>query len=135
MDISRVLFMPDCLSLIWGHSVHFTPSTVYQWKPKFQNAASPTVSVRFQQNFMVNMIVMGEYRLLRFWRSAKNCKNYGTLKFFLTQDHMELEISNATSPTVFIELYEDIAYHGVMQAITLLDNRPSFTKLYGTCKF
>ena len=30
------------------------------------------------------------YRLSHFWRSAKNCKNHGIFKFFLTQDHMQL---------------------------------------------
>ncbi len=34
-----------------------------------QNATSPTVSVRFQPNVMINM---GKYRLLLFWRSTKN---------------------------------------------------------------
>ncbi len=38
------------------------------------------------------MLVMGEYKLLLFWRYAKNWKIYGTLKFLLTEDHMGLEI-------------------------------------------
>ena len=35
---------------------------------KFQNSTSPTVSVRFQPNFMIKMLVMGEHRLLVFLR-------------------------------------------------------------------
>ncbi len=31
---------------------------------KIQNANSPSVSVKFQPTFMINMLVMGEYRLL-----------------------------------------------------------------------
>ncbi len=31
---------------------------------------------------------------------AKNHKNYGILKFFLTQDHMQIQ--SAISPTIFI---------------------------------
>ena len=38
---------------------------------------SPTVAVRFQENFMINKLVMGEHRLSLF-----GDKNYGTLIFF-----------------------------------------------------
>ena len=72
---------------------------------------------------------MGECRLLLFWRSAKNCKNYGTLKFLWTQDHMGLEISKHYSYYSFHlmsdKLYQDIGYHGGTQTITFVANRPS----------
>ncbi len=52
------------------------------------------------------------------------------LKTLLTQDHMGLEIPNCHNPWSFhrisAKLYEDISNHGEMQAITFLDNRPSF---------
>ena len=51
--------------------------------------------------FIQGMLIKGQYSIT-FWRSVKYCKNYGTLSFFLTQDHMELEIQNATSVAVFI---------------------------------
>ena len=63
-------------------------------------------------------------------RAAKNYKNYATLKFLLTQDHMELEISKRYFSHSFhrtpSKLYENIAYHRGMQAITFLGNRLSF---------
>ncbi len=55
---------------------------------------------------------MGYYVFLP---SARNCQNDGTLKFFLTQDHMQLKISKcyfshnmhwSTS-----KLYENIGYY------------------------
>ena len=62
--------------------------------------------------------------LLLFWQSAKNCQNDGTLKFFLTHDHMELEISKRYFSNSFFripsKLYEDIAYDRRVQAVTLL---------------
>ena len=57
-----------------------------------------------QPNFMqvmINMIVMGEYRLLLYWRSTKKLKKYGALKLLLTQDHMGLEISKRYSSYSF----------------------------------
>ncbi len=54
-----------------------------------------------------------------FWRSAKNCKHFGTLKVFLAQDHMHaagifkvlfaLQINFHWSPS---KLYDNFAYHG-----------------------
>ncbi len=45
---------------------------------------------------------------------------------------MELEMSKHCFSNSFhripSKLYENIAYHGGMQAVTLLGNRPSFTK-------
>ncbi len=70
------------------------------WEPKFQKVTSPTISSDFTQT--LNMIVMGGYRLLLFWRSAKTYKLYGTLNFLLTEDHMGLEISKRYCATVFI---------------------------------
>ena len=68
---------------------------------------------------MIVMLVIGEYRLLLLLT-----KNYGTLKFFLTQDHMELEVSKRYFSTSFNQmwskLYQDVAYHGGIQAITFL---------------
>ena len=54
---------------------------------------SPTVSVRFQPNFLIRVLVIGEYRLLLFWQSAK-IKILWHFKILLTQDHMGVEISN-----------------------------------------
>ncbi len=62
--------------------------------------------------FMTNMIVMGEYRLLLFLAICQKIIFYGTLKFFLTQDHMQLEISKGYFSYSFhlmlAKLYEDI---------------------------
>ncbi len=76
---------------------------------------------------------MEQYRLLVFWRCAKIKKKYGTLKFLLTQDHVELEISKRYSNSfrpMSVILYEGIAYHRGMQAITFLGKRLSFAKLW-----
>ncbi len=44
-----------------------------------------SVFARFLPNFMINIVAMGKYRLLLFYRSAKNVKHFD---FLLTQDHM-----------------------------------------------
>ena len=84
------------------------------------------ILVQFQPNFVINMLVMGEYRLLLFWPPQK----YGTLKFLLIQDHMGLDISKHHSSYIFrlmsAKLDEDIGCHGGIQAITFLGNQPGF---------
>ena len=52
-------------------------------------------------NFIQGILIMGQYRLLLFWAICQKFKKkniwhfkiYGILKFFFTQDHMQLEIS------------------------------------------
>ena len=63
----------------------------------------------------------------------------GTLKFLLTQDHMELEISKRYSYSfhpMSIKLHEDIGYHGGIQTVTFLGNWSNFGQFFsGTLKF
>ncbi len=59
------------------------------WELKFKMLLLPL----FYVQFMINMLVMGECRLLHFCRFAKLNIFYGTWKLLLTQDHMGLEIS------------------------------------------
>ncbi len=78
VHICRVLLMPDSLSLVWGHSVHFAKFPI----------------LRFSKRYLPNNFC---------WIPP--------------------------------QLYENIAYHGEIQAITLLGNRPIFDIIYGTLKF
>ncbi len=52
---------------------------------------------------------------------------------------MGLEISERLSSYSFnlmlAKLYEEISYHGEIQAITVLGNRPSFKNICGTLKY
>ncbi len=68
-------------------------------------------------------VIRDEYTLLWFFflRSAK-VKKYGTLNFFLAQNHLGLEMSKRYS----YSSHREIAYHRGIQAITYLDNKPSF---------
>ncbi len=70
--------MPDFLSLVWGHSVHFAKFPI----------------LRFPKRYLSN----------NFHRIPS-------------------------------KLYENIAYHGAMHAITLPGNWPSFTKLMALWNF
>ena len=87
---------------------------------------------QFQRNFMMNMLLMGEYRLFFFWQSAKEYKFYDTFKlnFLSTQHHIGLEISAYYSSYSFRlispKLYEDSGHHNGIQAVTFHDNRPIF---------
>ena len=56
--------------------------------------------------------------------SAKFKTIYSSLKFLLTQDHME----NAATP-MSAKVYEDIDYHGGIQAIFFLGSQPRFKKI------
>ncbi len=88
VHVWRLLLMPDSLSLVWGHSVHFAKFPILQF---LKLCSSPNFHP-IHPNVIQGILMMGQYRLhvLRFWRSAKNC---GILKFFLPWDHMQLEIS------------------------------------------
>ena len=90
VHICRVLLMPDSLSLVWDHLVHFAKFPI----PRFSKHYS-------LNNFIQSIIIRGWYRLLIF---LPICPKLKILWHFvlLTQDHMGLEISNATPPTVFI---------------------------------
>ncbi len=89
--ICGVLLMSDSLSSVWGQSVHFTKLMMFTFSKGY---FSHIFFLRFLWNFMINMVVVGEYRVLICWRLAKKYKFYGTLKCLLTQDHiMGLEIS------------------------------------------
>ena len=39
---------------------------------KIYNATPPTVLIQSEPNFMINKAVIGEYKLIMFWRAAKN---------------------------------------------------------------
>ncbi len=54
-------------------------------------------------NFIQGIIII---QAVTFWRSAKNCKKYGILKIFFTQNHMQLEFS--ISPTIFIGVHPNV---------------------------
>ncbi len=118
------------------------------WMPKFQNGyfshrfyqllLSPisSVIIRLQPKFMINILVIGEYRLLLFWAI---CQTFKILwQFLLTQDNMGLEISKRhfaySVYPILAKLYENIAYHGEIQTVTFRGNRPSL-KVCGTLKF
>ncbi len=95
------------------------------WRQKIQNATSPTVTVfvQYLPNFMINMLVVGKYKLLLFGDllKIKFVWHFGTCG---TQDHIVLEISKRYSPYGFhpisAKFYEDICYHGGIQAILFL---------------
>ncbi len=93
-----------------------------------------TVLVRFQPNFMINMLVIGEYRLLLFLVICQKLKILWHCEIFVNKGlyaciNMGLEISNRSSYSFLpmsTKLYEDIGYHGGIQPSTFLGNWPSF---------
>ncbi len=66
-----------------------------QCKPTFQTATFPTVSVWFQPNFMMNMIVTGEHII--FWDLPEKKKKIWHIEIVLIQGLMELKISKLYS--------------------------------------
>ncbi len=74
---------------------------------------------------------MGQCRLLPLV-ICQQLKILWHLKFFLTQDHMGLEMSKRYCSSSFLQtsakLYEDIGYHGAIEAIYFLANWPSLKR-------
>ncbi len=52
--ICRILFMPDCLSLVWGHSVHFAKFPIPRFSKRYSNHFH-----QFQLNFTRSIIIRG----------------------------------------------------------------------------
>ena len=69
-------------------------------------------------NFIQGIIII---QAVTFWRPTKNCKNYGILKFFLTQVHMQLEFSKRYFSHNFHwsppKLCDNISYHGKLKCL------------------
>ncbi len=101
--------MPDSLSLVRGHSVHFPKFPILQ-------ILKLLMFIQFHPNFIQRTLIIEQYRLFPFWRFAPNYKNYGISKFFLIQDHVQLEISKSYFSHNFhwspSKLYENVGYHG-----------------------
>ncbi len=79
VDIQRVLFMADSLSLVWGHSVHFTKISNFC---NFKNSARLPIFILFHLNFMQGILIMQQYRLLLFDDLPQITKKYDILIFF-----------------------------------------------------
>ncbi len=74
----RVLFMPDSLISVWGHSVHFANFTLLRFSTGYSSHSSHTISTKLY-SFMEGMVIRGVEGLLRFSGHLPNLKTYGTL--------------------------------------------------------
>ena len=73
----RLLLMPDSVSLVWGHSVHFA-------KPILEfTILQRSIFQPIHPNFIQGILIMREYSLLLFWRSAKKLKKVWHFEIFL----------------------------------------------------
>ncbi len=67
LQICRVLLMPDCLSLVWGHFVHFAKFPILRFSKRY----SFNSFIRFQPNFIQkyhNYYFFGSLtKLKKFW--------------------------------------------------------------------
>ena len=64
----RVLLMPDSLSLVWGHSVHFAKFPIPQFAKHYLFNSFHQISTKLHKKCHIR----GSCSLLLFWRSAKN---------------------------------------------------------------
>ncbi len=85
--ICRVLLMPDSLSLVWGHSVHFAKfsiplfSKLYSFNSFHQNLTklhNCVFNIVYQ-----SIIIWGWYRLLHFWAICQKLKILWHFEIFL----------------------------------------------------
>ncbi len=107
--ICRVLLMPDSLSLVWGHSVHFAKFPMLRFSEGYISPSFHSISTKFYCKYVGHegiqaVTVFGDLP-----------KFYGTLKFWLTQNHMGLEISKRYSSYSFhpiiAKLYDEYGSH------------------------
>ena len=85
------------------------------------------VLVSFQPNVMINIVVMGEDSYY-FFPNQPKIKHY--IAFFVNTGAYRLEISKYYSSYIFHPIsdksFEDIDYHGGIQVIAFIANRPGF---------
>ncbi len=67
----------------------------------FHKATPPTVITKFQPTLCAEYGYQGGIEANIAWGDLPHFKHYGTLKVFLTQDHMGLEISKRYSSYTF----------------------------------
>ncbi len=95
------IFVCNSLSSVWGHSVHFAKFSMGRFSTGYYSHSF----IQFQPNFMINMLVKGEYRLpgyYLFWWSAKKLKILWQFEIFVsTGGYMGLEISKRYSSCRF----------------------------------
>ncbi len=65
VHICKALLMPDSLSLVWGHLVHFA-------KILIRNTTASTVFITFQANFIQSIIIRVNIGYYFFLQSARN---------------------------------------------------------------
>ncbi len=95
--------MPDSLSLFWGHSVHFAKLPIFQFLKLCSSPNFYPISSKLYTRYPNHRAVQA-FGILAFWF------------FFLTQDHIHVEISKYYFSHNFhwipSKFYENIGYHG-----------------------
>ncbi len=88
IPVCSVLLISDSSSSLWIHSVRFAKFPML----RFSKGYCGHNFSRFQLNFMLNMLVIGGYRLLLFGKNyfCQKFKKVCTLNFAFTQDHMRV---------------------------------------------
>ena len=56
--------MPNFLSLVWRHSVHFATFPILQFSKRYTPGTSPTIFIGSHPNFMGTLLTIGQCRLL-----------------------------------------------------------------------
>ena len=91
----------------------------------FQNTTPPPNFHLISSNFIQGIIIMGQYRLFTVLLICpKLKKKYGFLIFFLTHDHIQLQISNCYFSHNFhwspSKLFENIGYRNKSNCLRLV---------------
>ena len=100
--IWKVLLMPDSFSLVWGHSVHFAKFPILQF---LKLCSSPNFHL-IHPNFIQGIIIIQAVTFLAICQKLQKLWHF---EIFLTQDHMQLEVS--IPPTIFIGIHQSLWQH------------------------
>ena len=95
------IFTFQILTIFFSFSLTWHPI----WAQTFQKATPPTIFIRSQPTFIINKVVTGGIKSYKCFGDLK--KQYGTLKFLLTQDRMGWKFQN-TSPPVLTDLSQTL---------------------------
>ncbi len=112
--ICEVLFMPDSLSSVWVHSVHFAKFPMLRFSKGCSSHSFCPISAKL---YGKNMVIKGEYRLVNLLAICQTLKILWHFEHFLTEDHMRLEISKH---------YSSFSFHPMSAKLYFFGNQPSF---------
>ena len=125
-SLCRVLFGSGHLSSVWGHSVHFAKFPMLRLSKGYCSHNFYSISTKLYRKHGNQ----GEYMLLAFLALCQKLQIWWHSEIFVNTGPYgagNFKVLLLLHP-MSLKLYEDIGYHGRIQAVTFLGSQPNLKK-------